>query len=141
MKQQYKILQDEAKVSEWFKESQEMRIINLYGVEKKFYTMVVWDYFSLRAYLQFDNLNNCNYRDKIRTLHSTYISQKKMPKEKQDLHLQDGTGYFYVANEDAKSILTQMSMIFEDMLQSNCMDAVAIEDVEIPREIADLFKK
>jgi len=140
-KQEYKIFKnnDGESVSEWFQECEEKRIVNLWGVRKRLYTNIQWDYYSLTKYLQFENLNNCSYREEIEELYAEYLKNNSLPKDKEVTNFQEGVGSFYVKNEDAVVVLEKINKIFQDMLASDCMNAKAIEDVVFPKKMLEVI--
>ena len=139
MIQEYKILNNSEESSQWFRECKDKRIVNLFALTEKDYTKIEWDYYSLREFLQFENLNNCNYKTDIEDLHSQYISTNTISKNKQILNIQDGIGLFYVKNKDTVVMIEKMAKIFDNMITSNCMDAIPVEEIEIPEELKNLF--
>ena len=140
-KQVYKIFKsrDTESISQWFSECGERRIVNLWGVEKNIYTSIEWDYYSLKEYLQFKDLKNCSYREEIEKLHTEYIKNNPLPKNKSLASIQDGVGRFFVKNEDAVVVLDTMNRIFQEMIDSNCMNATPIEDITFPEELLEVL--
>jgi len=136
-KQEYKIFKnnDGESVSRWFQECSEKRIVNLWGVRKRLYTSVEWDYYSLTKYLKFKNLDNCSHKKEIEELHLNYIKNNSIFKNKAIENYSNGIGIFYVKNKDATVVLNEMNKIFQNMLDSNCMNSIPIEDVEFPKEM------
>jgi len=140
-KQEYKIFKnnDGKSVSAWFHECEEKRIVNLWGVRKRLYTSIEWDYYSLTKYLQFKNLDNCSYRREIEEFQAEYIKNNTLPKNKTVTNIQDGVGSFYVKNEDDTEVLDKINKIFQDMLDSNCINSTPIEEIEFPKRMLEVM--
>ena len=140
-KQEYKIFKnnDGESVSAWFQECEEKRIVNLWGVRKRLYTSIAWDYNSLRASLYFENLDNCSYRKEIEEFQAEYIKNNTLPKNKAVANLQNGVGSFYVKNEDTTEVLDKINKIFQDMLDSSCINSTPIEEIEFPKRMLEVM--
>jgi len=130
MKQTYKIFtgynHTKQKNSFW-KECEENQIINLIAVKKRLYSSIEWDCYTLTKYLKINSYTKCNFLEKIRKLYKEYIDKVSLPNKQRRVFINYESGCIYVKNADVESMIKQFAKIFDDMLESSCLDVTSLD--------------
>jgi hypothetical protein len=82
-----------------------------------------------------DSWDNCTCQNELKKLREDYIKTVELPRKQQEYSIQQNVGSFYTKNEDADKILKKICKIFDNVIESNCLDIVPIENIEFPQEM------
>jgi len=139
MKHEYKVFSGtnyHDKKSDFWHECEEKRIANIIGIKKRLYTQIEWDYKTMNLHLKInDSWDNCTCQNELKKLREDYIKTVELPKKQQEYSIQQNVGSFYTKNEDTDKILKKILKIFDNVIESNCLDIVPIENIEFPQEM------
>ena len=131
MKQIYKIFTGynptEQKNAFW-KECEENQIVNLIAVKKRLYSSIEWDCYTLSKYLKINSYTKCNFLEKIQKLYNEYVDKVSIPNKQRRVLMSYASGCIYVKNADVESMIEQFTKIFDDMLESSCLDVTSLDE-------------
>lgn len=119
------------KKNTFWQECEENRIVNINATKKRLYTYVDWDYKTLDKYLQINaSWSNCNKicKDKLVKLRENYMRTVRLPRKQQFYAIQENVGGFYIKNEDIDTILPKICEIFDEVIKSDCLKIVPVEE-------------
>ena len=120
--------------SAYWEECEDKRIANIVAIQKRIYAYVEWDYKTMDKYLQINgNWDNCTCQDDLIKLREDYMKTVDLPKKQQFYSIQQNVGAFYIKSEDIDKIVPQICKIFDNVIESNCLDIVPIEEVKFSK--------
>jgi len=141
MKQRYKIFTGsnvEKEKNNYWSECEEDRVVYITVTKKRFYAYIEWDYKTIDKYLQINgNWDNCTCQDELIKLREDYMQTVDLPRKQQFSSIQKNVGAFYIKYNDIDQILPKICKIFDDVMASNCLNIVPIEEIEF---LADILK-
>ena len=141
MTKPYKIFTAYTKVEDrnkYFQECIEKEIVNIVATTKQKYASVEWDLITLDNSKQMrKNDKKCSLEDDIRELYKSYIEKVDFKKKELNYQIQNCCGIIYIYKEDIEDVLSDMTVLIDNMIRSNCIEFTTASEKckDIPKHL------